>query len=110
VSQPRGWERLAPWVAGIAAVIALVCLPTIVWQQFHYNAVERGYHQETISILNEHTDTLSEVHQLRVEVTNLIKLYGPDLTQGQQQIIAEYTWVACALQSGPAKCGAAPAP
>lgn len=90
--------------------MVFILLGTIVFQQWHYDNVQRGYHKETITILTEHTDTLNEIHQLRAEVTKLVKQYGPDLTQGQEQIVAEYTWIACSLESGPSKCGAVPTP
>lgn len=110
VVQPPRRDRLRKLGVFLGTLIILVSLPTIVWQQWHYDKVQHGYHVQTVKILNEHTNTLNEVHQLRVEVTNLIKLYGPDLTAGQRQIIAEYTWIACSLQSGPTHCGPVPKP
>lgn len=96
-------------------MIVLVALPTIVWQQYHYSQVQSANHAksaaqqaEILKVLNEHTDTLNEVHQLRTEVTKLVEQYGPALTTGQKQIIAEYTWIACSLSNGASKCGPAP--
>lgn len=104
-------DRLRKVLIWLGVAIILVCLPTIVFQQFHYNQVQRGYHHETIQILDEHTNTLAEVHALRAEVTKLVKLYGPALTSGQKEIIEQYTWIACSLStSSPTKCGPPPTP
>lgn len=103
-------ERLRKVLLSVGVVYVLVISTVIVWQQYHYYKVQSGFHKQTVQILNEHTNTLSEVHALRTEVTKLVQQYGPDLTAGQQQIVAEYTWIACSLQNGPTRCGAVPAP
>ena len=33
------WAHLAPWIAGVAMIIIMFALPTIVWQEYHYNKV-----------------------------------------------------------------------
>ena len=102
------WAHLAPWIAGVAMIIIMFALPTIVWQEYHYNKVSHGYHVQTVQILNEHTNTLNEVKQLRSEVTDLVKLYGPQLTAGQQKLIAQLDWITCTLSSSASACGTPP--
>lgn len=87
------WTKSAPYIAGLAVVLIFVLLGTLVWQ-VHQN-------QQT---LNEHTNTLSEVKQLRNEVTALVATAGPAITKGQNELIgnqvlglAKLTWIECAI-------------
>ena len=109
------WERLAPWIAGVAVILFLLMGAVMLYQQNNLRTFTQDAHQHTaaqsdeiLRVLNEHTDTLKEVTQLRQEVTALVNEDGPKITAGQNLLLARLTWIECAVAAGPASCGARP--
>jgi hypothetical protein len=57
----------------LGVAIILVCLPTIVWQQYRYNQAAITAHDQTVALLQEHTTTLAAV---AAEDRSLLSLQG----------------------------------
>ena len=112
----RGWERIAPWVVAVGAVLVILFAVVILYQnheirqaQVELQTFTANAHSNTVQILNEHTNTLKEVADLRNEVTTLVHADGPLITAGQMALINKLTWIECAVASNnPASCGTQP--
>ena len=112
----RGWwERLAPWLVAGAVVVVMLFGVVILYQNHDIRQAQQQLqtftedaHSNTVSILNEHTNTLKEIASLRQEVTNLSEKDGPELVAGQNALIAKLTWIECTVGTNPSSCGPKP--
>ena len=111
----RGWwERLAPWLVAGAVVVVMLFGVVILYQNHDIRQAQQqlqtfttNAHANTVKILNEHTETLKEVADLRQEVTALSNKDGPELIAGQNALIAKLTWIECDVAT-PGMCGPKP--
>jgi hypothetical protein len=88
----RLWEKYAPYIAGLMAVLLFGMTGAVLVQQ-HLDSQTLNEHTST---LNQDAGTLAAVKELRKEVTTFVRTDGPLIVGGQNQLLAKLTWIECA--------------
>lgn len=109
------WERFSPYIVAAAVVIIIALAGTIVWQNHEQALYTAQAHAQSVQqedaifkVLNEHTNTLTEVQALRTEFTTFLNTEGPDVTAGQTALLNKLSWIECSLSESVASCGPRP--
>jgi hypothetical protein len=104
------WESdtLRKILLAVLVVYIVVASSVIIFQQYQQYHFTQVAHSNTVSLLNEHTQTLKVISQLQNEVANGYIKGVPEITTGQQALLNKLSWIECEVASAKDQCGPMP--
>lgn len=104
-------NRLRKLLIGAGVILIFALLGLIVYQDGNHHASTSKELSAIISAQADHAKTLNEVAKLQQQVVGIvaeIPAVKAGLTTGQNQLIAELSWIECAVATSASKCGPIP--